>query len=576
MAGTVLVPLPFSAVPFIRLLTETGQVPDDTQISISVALKPKRLLKALKETVEEFVETRALPQGKSLRDRAADSSSITRMEDYLKGMGFTITDSSAEKRHVQADGTAKQVTNAFGVVLNNYSAMETDFYGHDGPVMVPANWIGHVEQVLGLNNFPVLNAQFHKFLEQQEETDPYVYPAVDECDPPKHFTIDEIKKIFNWPEQSRGRGQRIAIISLGGGFYQEDLEKYWSGLGLQPPGTAGGQCWPEVKVFGNNDPASKEDMTTYLEQLNNGEQLTGTNSEITQRSWTLEITMDIEIMGAMANDATLEVYFVDSANPMNFYNLINSFKDSKPDVVSGSFAVAEATIPKPTLDALNNAFENCAAEGIDFCFAAGNYGAYPTSILGKKVLTPGFPSSSQYVTGCGGVLMRWRDGDLVRPVFNQLYGDKYPMASGGGLSTHFKAMPWQKKALPGVKERACPDICMTTDLKTSPLILVSDMEFESGGTSAATVYWAALKARLRSALGNKRPATMPIGPLLWQEEARETMGKCIKGNSCIPPSDEGEYQAEPTFAYCTGWGWPNGDELYEALEKILDEIEDKD
>jgi kumamolisin len=565
MSGTVLIPLPFSDVPFIRLLKDLGNVPEDQSVTITVSLKPKKLLKAIKDA-DKFKK----PTKQDLKKlRHADPDDATVVEDYLKSMGFTITDSSIELRHVQANGTVQMVKDAFGVVLNYYSVMSEKHFGHDGPVMIPVTWKGKVEEIFGLNSFPILSDQFHKFLEKQEDTDPYDYPPIDDCNPPKTFTVAEIKEIYKFPEESRGEGQTIAMIALDGGFYQEDLEKYWASIGLSPPGTEGAQCWPEVEVFGENNPAPVDEMTTYLEELLNGEKLTGTNGQINQRSWTLEITMDIELMGAMANAAKLQVYFIGGSSIQSFYNLLNDIKKGQPDVVSGSFAVPEKTTPKTTLNAINNAFENCFDDGIDFCFAAGNNGAYPTSILGKKVLTPGFPASTQFVTGCGGVLMRQRNDGLVRPIFNQLYGDKYPMASGGGVSTHFEATEWQKKALPNYKMRVSPDFCFTTDLKTSPLILVADMEFMSGGTSAATVYISSLKARLRSALGDKRPKNMPLAPLLWEEEARETFHPCRHGNSCIPPSTEGAYQAEFSYDMATGWGWPNGEALLAALDKVL-------
>lgn len=571
MPGTVLVPLPFSTIPFVPLLEELGRLPEDQEMKIIVALRPRQLLKAIKNADKTKLPTKE--DIKSLKN--ADPEDIDMVVDYLTQQGFTIIDTSIFMRHVRATGTVAQIAQAFGVVLNWYEVMDDKSFGHDGPILVPRSWDGRVEEIFGLNNFPLLSEQFHDYLEEQSETDPYNYPPVDDCDPPKHFTIDDLKKIYRFPEASRGEGQTIAMISLDGGFYQEDLEAYWRGIGLSPPGTPGAECWPEVEVFGENNPSPPDQLKRYLEELYDGKQLSGTNAEINQNSWTLEITMDIELMGAMANAAKLQVYFIGSADILSFYNLLSDIKKGKPDVVSGSFSVPERTTPKPTLNAVNLAFENCANHGIDFCFAAGNYGAYPTTIKGEKILTPGFPSSCQYVTGCGGVLMRWRDRKLARPVFNQLYSGKYPMASGGGISTNFKAMPWQKEALPHFENRVCPDFCFTTDLETSPMILVGGVAFMSGGTSAATVYWAALKARLRSALGNKRPANEPLGPMLWSAEARSTISCCIQGNSCIPPSDEGKYQAEPGYALCTGWGWPDGEALLAALNEYLDKQDEE-
>ena len=46
------------------------------------------------------------------------------------------------------------------------------------------------------------------------------------------YTPPELAKIYAFPEEADGTGQTIAVIELGGGFDQADLDTYFTGLGL--------------------------------------------------------------------------------------------------------------------------------------------------------------------------------------------------------------------------------------------------------------------------------------------------------------------------------------------------------
>ena len=93
------------------------------------------------------------------------------------------------------------------------------------------------------------------------------------------YTPLQLAQAYSMPDAD-GSGQTIAIIELGGGFTQQDLDTYFSGLGLDTPSVTA------VAVDGaSNAPTGDPN---------------GADGEV---------LLDIEVAGAIAPKATQYVYF---------------------------------------------------------------------------------------------------------------------------------------------------------------------------------------------------------------------------------------------------------------------------
>ncbi|MFP3686236.1 peptidase S53, partial [Bacillus sp. SIMBA_026] len=85
---------------------------------------------------------------------------------------------------------------------------------------IPAELDGIVTAVLGLDDRPQARAQFQAI--------PLSATGIS-------YTPPELARIYNFPPGADGTGQIVAIIELGGGFGQADLDAYFGSLGITGP-----------------------------------------------------------------------------------------------------------------------------------------------------------------------------------------------------------------------------------------------------------------------------------------------------------------------------------------------------
>jgi kumamolisin len=95
----------------------------------------------------------------------------------------------------------------------------------------------------------------------------------------KLFTPKKIAELYAFPQRLDGRGQRIAIIELGGDFRRAELSRYFARLGIKTPKVTA------VSVDG-------------------GRKRPGVDHEADN-----EVLGDIEVIGAVAPGAEMLVYF---------------------------------------------------------------------------------------------------------------------------------------------------------------------------------------------------------------------------------------------------------------------------
>jgi kumamolisin len=354
--------------------------------------------------------------------------------------------------------------------------------------------------------------------------------------PAGSFAPPALATAYDFPATADGTGQTAAIIELGGGYAQQDLDTYFKGLNIPTP---------SVRSVG-------------VDGASNGG---GTDPQGADG----EVLLDIEVLGGLAPKASQVVYFAPNTDS-GFLDAVSTavHANPTPTVVSISWGQSEDQWTAQSRSALDQAFADAAALGVTVTTAAGDNGSGDNVTDG--VPHADFPASSPHALACGGTsLVVDASGKATsETVWNDTATGGG--ATGGGVSDVFPVPSWQAKV--GVPKRASsgggpgrgvPDVAGDADPQTGYQVRVDGTDQVFGGTSAVAPLWAALICRLAQLAGKKFGL---VQPLIY---AGATAGKPVPGFRDITSGNNGAYSAGPGWDPCTGLGVPDGT----ALQSIL-------
>lgn len=452
------------------------------------------------------------------KDYGAAPEDIAKVKAFATAHGLTVVREDPAARQVLLSGTIAQFQTAFGVKLEHYQHHNAgQFRGRTGTISVPDELHGVVEAVLGLDNRPQARPHFR--------IRPPFQPAKGHQ---ASFTPLQLASLYQFP-QSDGKGECVGIIELGGGYNTSDLKSYFGNLGVASP---------TVKSVGvdqgSNQPSGDP---------------SGPDGEV---------TLDIEIVGAIVPGAAIAVYFTQNSDAGFIDAVSRAVHDSanKPSVVSISWGAPESSWTSQSIQAFNSVLQTAAALGVTVCAASGDSGSSDGSGGGDQV---DFPASSPYVLACGGTNLTASGTSISREV---VWNDGAEGgAGGGGVSQAFPVPVWQKglsatsssggkKALSG---RGVPDVAGDASPVTGYNVLIDGTQTVVGGTSAVAPLWAALIARVNAAKGQQAGF---INPKLYKAP-----GAC----NDITQGNNGSFAASKGWDACTGLGSPNGQKVAAAL-----------
>ena len=140
---------------------------------------------------------------------------------YARSSGLTVVESHLARRSIILSGTVAAFSAAFGVELSRYDHAGGTYRGLTGPVYVPAELAPVIAGVFGLDDRPQAEPHFQLATESEPREGITFTPA-------------QVARLYDFPEGT-GRGQTIGIIELGGGFRTEDVQAYFSELGIPVP-----------------------------------------------------------------------------------------------------------------------------------------------------------------------------------------------------------------------------------------------------------------------------------------------------------------------------------------------------
>jgi kumamolisin len=379
--------------------------------------------------------------------------------------------------------------------------------------MLPGNLSDVIVAVLGLDDRPQAETRFRL-----------------SKDPATSFTPVEVGELYGIPPKQSATGVCVALVELGGGYRQSDLETYFSGLGLVTPSVSA------VAVNGgSNDP-------------------TGSTS-----GPDTEVMLDIEVVGAIAQGATIVVYFAPNTD-QGFADAISAAVHDdthKPLVISISWGGPENTYTAQSTSVFEAAFADAATVGVTVFVAAGDNGSSDGATDGGAHVD--YPASSPQVVGCGGTHVDTSNGTIVSEVvWNDLPTGG---ATGGGVSAVFPVPSWQSSEhvpvsanASGGAGRGVPDVAANADPESGYQIRADGDDLVVGGTSAVAPLYAALIALAITKHG--KPFGF-INPRLY------SLG--VGAFRDITTGNNGAYLAAIGWDPCTGLGSPKAADVISSL-----------
>lgn len=524
-----LVPLPGSERPERAGFHAHGALAPEAPVSATLVLRRRAEL-------PESAFSAPLGRAELAERYGADPADLALVRDTLSDLGLTVEEADAGRRTVRVTGPARIVARVFGTDLARSARADADtdtdadapYRQRTGSLSVPRALDGVVTAVLGLDDRPQARAQFRVALPRAVSTS---------------YTPPELGKVYSFPEGTDGSGQTIAIIELGGGYVQEDLDTYFAGLGLPTP---------SVTAVGVDGGANRPDGDPN-----------GADGEV---------MLDIEVAGALAPGAAIVVYFAPNTDA-GFLDAVTTaaHADPAPAAISISWGQAEDQWTAQARTAFDQALQDAAALGVTTTAAAGDDGSSDRVGDGRSHVD--FPASSPHALACGGTRL---DADTTtgavssETVWNNGTGGG---ATGGGVSAVFPLPSWQGGVgVPsgdatgdaggttnGPGGRGVPDVAAVADPQTGYRIRVDGRDTVIGGTSAVAPLWAALVARLVQSTGR------PLGlaqPALYDSIGA---GQVAAGFRDITQGDNGAYTAAAGWDPCTGLGVPDGGRLLGAV-----------
>jgi kumamolisin len=470
----------------------------------------------------------------------ADPADVERVTQFARQSGLAVVRTDVSQRLVVVSGRAPVVAAAFRVELMRYTSPSGDYRGRVGPVQIPEDLQGIIESVHGLDDRP--QARAHIVLPDRDRRAALAAaarPLAAGAATPGSFSGAQVGTLYGFPAGLSGAGQTIGILEFGGGFSQGDLQSYFQQLGLPVPRVTA------VSADGTaNQPGQDQDSD-------------------------MEVMLDIEVAGSLAPGAQIVVYFAPFTDKGWIDVLAAAVHDTqhRPSVISISWGYTEGQDiwTAQTIQAVNEAFQAAALQGITICAASGDDGSRDEDNDGRAHVD--FPASSQYVLACGGTTLQLSSTGLVgETVWN---GGASGGSSGGGISDMIALPSWQRGIVPPSVNpdhrvgRGVPDVAGNADGATGYAVLAGGQVLTGvGGTSAVAPLWAALIARINQHLGK------PVGylnPLLYGGLGKTAALRDVTTGNNDPTGRIGGYSARAGWDPCTGWGSPDGTRLLNAL-----------
>lgn len=514
-------------------------VSPESSLEVSIMLKPKASELRIERTLARISSGRQSPltDAEMAANFSPSQSALTSLNKFASENGLQVKDTNLSSGKVTLAGTTVQFESAFHTKINQYTTPEgMKFRAPESTLVLPPELNRDVAAVLGLDN----RFQAHANISRKPLFQ--ANPPKIEADPKykmsamrperKGYLPNQVADAYNFPKDSMGEGQSVAIIQLGGGMDRADNSIYYQKHGLKEP---------KINIIEVGEAKSSPG-----------------------HAFDSEVMLDSQVIGAVAPEATQNIVFGTNSE-QGFVDAISRAtfpeKGEKPNsVISISWGQYEDGWTKEGLSSMHEAFKKAALKGISIFASAGDDGARDRVSNGK--FNAHYPASDPYVTAVGGTrLITDENGKRLDEIVwnNQTRNE----IGGGGVSEIFPPQDFQKdvkvppNANTGRSGRGFPDIAGNSDPRTGYIIRTHGVEELTGGTSAAAPLYAALMLRINGAMD--KPFTGSLNHWLYQNKDAGFFNDITVG-------DIGPYKAGPGWDATTGLGSINGSKMLEVMK----------
>jgi kumamolisin len=521
------VPIPGSKRVVLPGAQRVGAANPNEVIEVTVIVRPSASSKA--SAIAQETSSQALGQRKYLTREefaAAHGASVQDLEEvkkFAQEYGLQVIEVNPAQRIVKLSGSVDSFTKAFEIKLDRFEHPQGAYRGREGEIFIPKAISDIVKSVHGLDNRPQLQPRFHRLERGTKQQTTQTQPRI---------TTRDIATAYNLPTRLTGWRSCIGIIEFGGGFTNEDLNTYFGKLGIPTPSVS------SVSVDGAlNSP---------------GDQADG------------EVELDIEVVGAIAPQAKIAVYFAPNSDKGFIDSLSAAIHDTQngPSIISISWGNPECLWSDQTRTSMDQIFQDAASLGVTVFAASGDSGSSDGGAGESPVLEHvDYPASSPWVTGCGGTTLNISNGAIT--------SETCWSGSGGGVSIYHGLPSYQAGAgvpsspVSGKPGRGVPDVSGNADPNTGYDVVIDGAWTVEGGTSAVAPLYAGLTALWNQDLARRRtPSVGFLNPLLYAHP--DAINDITGGNN--DSVGHGNFRAGPGWDACTGLGSPNGTKLLKLGE----------
>jgi kumamolisin len=520
-------------------------VDPEQQARVTLVLRPRTAHHTMREHLERMAghlphQRRYFTREEFAHQYGATEEDLAVVAAFAGAHNLEVAEISHPRRRLVLRGKVADLSRAFDVKFVHLQHPDHGVYrSHRGSIHIPAELEPVVHAVMGFSarsqHAQHASSPAHS---QRQMVDPR-----------------SVARTYHFPHKATGRGQTIGIIVLGGGFHESDLDAYFRHVKLPKPKIT----VVEVGDQGNNpaDPAAIADCLKKegVAGLHHAKGQSHPYPHFRRNSaknveWTLETTMDVELIGTWANDAHIVVYFTHN-NARGKYDAFNAaLHDTthKPTVISCSWGAPEGLISRVLVEEVDVMFQAAALMGITIVCASGDEGDNSRQAGAPQAY---FPACSPHALSCGGTILPHAPGEQpVQTVWRETIAG-HTAESGYGESDIFRAPLWQAAADSARQRggRIIPDVAGKADAQFGYDLIIGGVHVPGCGTSAAAPLWASLAALLNEELGT------PVGfftPLLYDQRLR----------AGIEPVGSPGKPWKPKV----GLGTPHGTALLEALQ----------
>jgi kumamolisin len=480
---------------------------------VTVVLRPRTPHNAMREHVERMAghlphQRRYFTRQEFAHLYGATEDDLAVVAEFAGAHNLEVAEVSHATRRLVLRGKLADLSRAFNVKFVHLEHPDHGMYrSHHGAIHIPAKLEPVVHAVMG-------------FSARSRHAHPTSSPARSE-----RRLVDprSVARAYHFPHGATGRGQTIGIIVLGGGLHQSDLDAYFQHMRLPRPKIT----VVEVGDQRHNpaDPAAIADSLAQngVAGMHRAKGKSHPYPHFRRNSaknveWTLETTMDVELVGTWANDAHIVVYFTHN-NARGKYDAFNTaLHDTtyQPTVISCSWGAPEGLLSRVLVEEMDLMFQAAALMGVTIVCASGDEGDSSHHAGAPQAY---FPACSPHVLSCGGTIFPHAPGEQpVQTVWREEIAG-HVAESGYGESTVFDAPPWQAAAASARKSggRVVPDVAAKADAQFGYDLIVGGAHVAGCGTSAAAPLWASLAALLNEKLAT--PAGF-LTPLLYDQRCR--------------------------------------------------------